>query len=391
MTTQDKITKAKIQLILSQPFFATLLLSLPVIADESIKHLATDGSAIKYNPKYIDGLSIDEVKGLLCSAIMKVANFHHLRREGRDKAAWNRASDFAVNPIIQESKLSLPKESLIDKQYKDLSAEQIFKLLPAPAPDEQPGNSQPDPNGNQPGQGQGNQPPGSGNDDSAAIDVQDSPAKTEGEKQQLEAQIKQKVAQAAAIGKRAGNLPAFLKQMIDEILEAKVNWKEVLARFVTDTARNDYSFKKPNARFIHSGFYLPSLYNEEPGNIVFIVDTSGSIDEDLFFQFAGELQDVANEMRNSIKVIYVDTQVQGVQEIEPDENIKLEIQGRGGTKFSPGFNYIDDEDLQPKAVVYLTDGDCSEYPKTNPDYPVLWAVYNNKHFKPPFGEVIEIQ
>jgi len=385
MNTQDKITKAKIQLILSQPFFATLLLSLPVIADDSIKHLATDGASIKYNPAYIDGLTIDEVKGLLCSAVMKVANFHHLRREGRDKAAWNKASDFAINPIIKESGLSLPKESLHDKQYKDLSAEQIFKLLPVPEPDQQPGNSQPDPNGNQPGQGQGN-------DNSAAIDVQDSPAKTEGEKQQLEAQIKQKVAQAAAIGKRAGQLPAFLKQMIEEILEAKVNWKEVLARFITDTARNDYSFKKPNARFIQSGFYLPSLYNnEEPGNIVFIVDTSGSIDEDLFFQFAGELQDVANEMRNSIKVIYVDTQVQGVQEIEPDEKIKLEIQGGGGTDFAPGFDYIEETGIEAKAIVYLTDGQCSSYPKQYPDTPTLWAVYNNKHFLPPFGETIEIQ
>lgn len=388
MTTADKITKAKINLILSQPFFATLMLSLKVIEDNTVKRAATDGESIKLNPQYIDGLSIDEVKGLLCSAVMKVANLHHLRRNGRDQNTWNKASELSVNPIIKNSGLKLPPQSLYDSQYKDLAAEQIFKLLPAPAPDEQPGTSpqqQPDPNGNQQGTGQGNQPGNNG-----AVEVQDGPQKTDGEKAEAEAKIKQKVAQAAMIGKKAGNMPGGLQEMINEILEPKVNWKEVLARFITDTARNDYSFKKPNPRFIQSGFYLPSLYNEEPGNIIFIVDTSGSIDEELFFQFAGELQDVSNEMRNSIKVIYVDTKVQGEQDIEPDEPIKLEIKGRGGTKFSPGFNYIEENNIEAKAIVYLTDGDADDYPENEPEAPTLWVVYNNKRFSPKFGEVIQI-
>lgn len=383
MTVTDKIQKAKIQLILTQPFFATLLLSLPIVEDSTIKKAATDGSSIKYNPEYINGLQTEEVKGLLCSGIMKIANFHHLRRNGRDQTAWNKASDYAVNALVKNSGLSLPADSLISDEYKDLAAEQIFKLIPIPPPQDKPGKGQQNDTGE----------PQPGNSDSGPMEVQDAPQKTEGEKQEQEAKIKQKMAQAVQIAKRASGsqgLPGELLRMVEDILQPKINWKETLARFVMETSRNDYSFKKPNPRFIQSGFYLPSLYNEEPGNIIFIVDTSASIDDDLFKEIGTEVKDAASTLQAGLKVIYVDSKVQGVQDIEPDEDIKLEAVGGGSTKFSPGFNYIDENGLTPKAVIYLTDGESHDFPEQEPDYPTLWIKYGHYNFKPPFGETIAV-
>lgn len=395
MTTKEKISKAKIQLILSQPFFASLLMSYPVVEDSTIKAAATDGESIKLNPEYIDKLSADELKGLLCSSILKIANLHHLRRNGRETNNWNKSTEFAVNPLVKQSKMILPSESLISDEYKDLAAEQIFGMLPAAAaPDEQPGNKpQNDPNGNQQGTGTGQQQPGQGNQqNTGAVEVQDSPAKTQVERDQKAGDIKMKVAQAAMIAKKAGTLPGYLEEMINEILEPVINWKEVLARFITDLSNSDYSFKIPNPRFIQSGFFLPTLRNEQPGKLIFIVDTSASMDEDLFKQIAGELQDVCNEVKTSITVIYVDTKVQGEpQEMEPDEQVQLKPKGRGGTSFAPGFDYIREHDLEHTAIIYLTDGECDEYPEEEPDSPTLWIVYNNKHFEPPFGEVLEVQ
>lgn len=390
LTAADKMTKAKIQLLLHQPFFATLLMPMVFQEDTSIKQAATDGTAIKYNPEYINGLSVDEIKGLLCSGIMKVANLHHLRRNGRDSDTWQKASEFSVNPIVTNSGLLLPKDSLISDEYKDLAAEQIFTMLPAPKPKDKPGNGQ---QGQQAGpQGQDSPEPGTG--DNGPMQVQDGPEKTQAARDEQAAKIKQRVAQAAHVAAMAGKLPGDIAEMVEELLTPVINWKEVLARFITDISRNDYSFKKPNPRFIQSGFYLPSLYNEEPGKIIFIVDSSWSIyaNKNLLNQFAGELQDVANTLKTTILLIYVDTEVQGTQEIEPDEQIKLEVKGGGGTKFSPGFDYIEEHGLDPKAIVYLTDGECHEYPKEEPTAPVLWAKYGNyKGFNPPFGEIVPIQ
>lgn len=370
MTTKEQLTKAKVQLILKDPFFATLVLGMSITEDKTIETTATDGTSIKYNPDFIAARSIDEVKAILCHDVLHVASFHHTRRNGRDIKQWNKATDYAINPILVEAGYKLPDGALIDKQYQNLSAEKIFAMLPAPAPDDK------DKGGNDPGNCGG---------------IEDSPAKTQGEREEEEAKIKQTIAQAGAAAKRAGKLGAGMQRLIEEALTPVINWREVLNRFISETAHNDYSFAKPNTRFIHTGFYLPSLHNQEPGNIILIVDTSASINEELLNQFGAELQEVSNSIGHSIKVIYVDTEVNGTEDIEPDENIKLNPIGGGGTDFKPGFEYIAAEGIEPKAVIYFTDGECHSYPKTEPDYPVLWAKYGNyKNFKPPFGETVNV-
>jgi predicted metal-dependent peptidase len=95
-------------------------------------------------------------------------------------------------------------------------------------------------------------------------------------------------------------------------------------------------------------------------------------------------------MKTALTVIYVDTEVRHVQEIEPDEPVKLELHGGGGTEFYPGFDYITEQGLEPKAIIYFTDGECDSYPEQEPDAPTLWIIFDNKHFNPPFGEVLHI-
>ena len=99
------------------------------------------------------------------------------------------------------------------------------------------------------------------------------------------------------------------------------------------------------------------------------------------------------EVNAGITVIYCDTKVQGEPvEIEPGETQILEPKGRGGTDFSPAFNYLIDHNIEGKAIIYLTDGECHSFPKEEPDAPVLWVQYGNyKRFAPPFGETIKIQ
>lgn len=383
----ENVTKSKIRLILAEPFFATMLLSQKVIDNTEIESMAINGKEIFYSPAYIEKLTVDEIKAKLCSCTLKVAHLHHTRRNGRDQKQWNKATEYAVNSIVKNAGFHLPAGSLIDDRYNNLSAEQIFTLLPGE--DEQDPNGQPKPQpGTQPGQGNGNQQtPGPG-----VIEVQDSTAKTEQDRQQEEGQIKQTLAQAKQIGKKAGKLPGFIEEMINDILEPKVNWHEVLSRFVHDIARNDYSFNRPNPRFIQSGFYLPSLHNEETGKLILLVDSSCSVDDELLKQFGGETADLCNEIKSLLTIIYVDTKVQGEPvEVEPGDNVKFEARGRGGTDFAPGFDYIKEHDIEAKAIIYLTDGECHSYPDEEPESPVLWVQYGNyKGFQPPFGEVVKL-
>lgn len=379
MKSSDKILKAKVKLILDQPFFATLALKMQYVEDPTIKTACTNGKQIKYNPSFIDKLSLDETVGLLAHEVMHPACLHHTRMKNRNPRKWNIAADYAINPMLTASGFKLPSGALIHPQYADLGAEEIYSMLP-----DDPNNDPNNPgNSGDPGDG------GDGGDPGGCGGVEASGVKTQQEADQIEAEMKQTLAQAATIAKQRGKMPAHLKRLVDEILAPHVPWKEVLSRFLNQIAHNDYSWSKPNRRYLHTGLYLPSLESIETGDIVLFVDTSGSIDRTLLNQFAAEMQDIAETFKTGFKILYIDSQVAGVQDVEPGEFLELNPKGGGGTDFIPGFTWLEKNGIEPSAVVYFTDGCCNSFPK-DPGYPTLWALDNNKAFQPPFGECVHL-
>ena len=57
------------------------------------------------------------------------------RRQQRLHGKWNVACDHAINPMLLDSGFILPEGGLCDYQYKGMSAEQIYELLPDEAGD----------------------------------------------------------------------------------------------------------------------------------------------------------------------------------------------------------------------------------------------------------------
>jgi predicted metal-dependent peptidase len=125
------------------------------------------------------------------------------------------------------------------------------------------------------------------------------------------------------------------------------------------------------------------------GEIVVAVDTSGSIGTQELEQFAGEINAIINEAQpESIRVIYCDAAVQAVDEFSPSEPIKLSPKGGGGTDFVPPFRWVEENGVEPKCLIYLTDLCCNSFPVA-PDYPVLWVT--DSHKTAPFGETLQIR
>jgi predicted metal-dependent peptidase len=213
--------------------------------------------------------------------------------------------------------------------------------------------------------------------------------------QEQEGMLRQELSQAIMIAKQQGaDIPDCIERLIAELVDPAVNWHEVLARFLSETAKSDYSFTKPNMRYAATGFGLPSLHNQEVGNIVLVVDTSGSINEKLLGIFASEIGEIASMLNCPLRVIHVDTRVRHDETFEVGEDVEINPQGGGGTNFCPAFDLLSEEDTEPTALVYFTDGECSSFPHAEPDYPVLWATYSNygySDFKPPFGEVVRVE
>jgi len=241
MKAEEKITKARASLVLTAPFFASLALKMKLVDDPSCETMWVDGISMGYNPKFIQPLPLEQVKGLICHEVMHVACHHNTRRGERDFENWNIACDYAIDPIVKNAGFVQPWES-INPTYHNWEAEKIFKDLLQ-------NSEEKNREGGKDAAGQDNSAQDN-NHDNAQTDkqppggfgeVRDYPGKngskaSSAEKRQAEQEQKIAVKQAAQIAKAQGTLPQSLERLINEITEPKIPWREVLARFLTEPA-----------------------------------------------------------------------------------------------------------------------------------------------------------
>ena len=93
-------------------------------------------------------------------------------------------------------------------------------------------------------------------------------------------------------------------------------------------------------------------------------------------------------------MLQVDAALQDAAEYAPDEiPEEIMLKGRGGTDFRPGFEWLDEQGIQPAVCLYFTDMQCSSYPETEPGFPVLWVDHSassSEANRQPWGEHIDI-
>ncbi|SDD58726.1 Predicted metal-dependent peptidase [Cupriavidus sp. YR651] len=405
-----RLVKQRAALVLSQPFFGALALRLKLVEDASCETLWVDGVSLGYNLAYIETVDDLELRGLLAHEVLHVANGHCWRMGARDQDRWNRACDYAVNPLVLNAQFKLPQGVLLDGRYLGRSAEEIYAMLrqdeSSQSPDESGSTAaagQSQGQGSQPPAQQGGQPsqqPGGGQPQSGS---QPPPPQPNGcgevrqytgpDKPGVESEWRVAVNQAAKAAKMRGALPGDLEHMVEAAQRPSVDWRAVLHRFATEAARADYSWRVPNRRYAHLGLYLPSLHSEAVGDAVFVRDSSGSVFDETQRQFAAEIIAVHQQLQpERLIVIDCDTRVTQVQMFARDEVVDLApLKGGGGTSFKPPFAWLDKEGLQPAFLVYLTDL-LGAFPAQAASYPVLWASVTalDRIAAPPFGETVEV-
>jgi len=357
-------------------FFATLLLRLTPAVDWAVGTMATDGRALAYSPPFVAGLAPDELVGVLAHEVMHNALAHHCRRGDRDPVKWNIACDLAINPLLTNSGFTLPKGRLMpgEGRYAAVaagqSAEAYYAVLSPDTADAAADDGVADPGGC--GQVRG--------------PAQAAPA----DARQQEAEWQVAVAQAEQAARGKGDLPAGLGRAVQDVLNPAADWKTVRREFVAAAAKTDYSWSRPNRRYVARGLYLPGLHSEELGEVVIAVDTSGSVGEQELAAFAGEAAGILGAFACTATILYHDAAVQHVQWWTPsDGDIVLEPVGGGGTSHACVFDWLDANGVSPACVVCLTDLD-TDFPPTAPAVPVLWAVVGGNARVPPFGRRVSL-
>ena len=147
-------SKARSVLLLDNPFFGVLALSMPVVMTTRVPTMSTDGQHIYVNPTFVQTKSDPELKTIFAHEVLHPALGHHVRRGERDHKVWNEACDYSDNLILKESGFYMPKDCLLDPKYADMSAEAIYNQIYRKGPKDGPGQPQQDKGAGSGGQGQ---------------------------------------------------------------------------------------------------------------------------------------------------------------------------------------------------------------------------------------------
>ena len=375
----DKIIVARVGLLLRHPFFGNMATRLKIEeGSEWMGTAATDGRTIYFNRKFFEPLSVKQVEFVIAHEILHNVFDHMGRRDGRDPKIFNIAADYCVNGQLVRDRIGEHKIEGIqifhDAKYYGMGAEEVYDKIFDEMDEEEL---------NQLGQLL---------DDHIdwGEDGQDGkPKYSKEELKQIRDEIREATMQAAqAAG--AGNTPASVQRMIKEFTEPKMNWREILRQQIQSTIKNDYSFMRPNRKGWHMNAILPGTQFEETIDICVSIDMSGSIGDEQAKDFLTEIKGIMQEYKDfKIKVWCFDTKVYNEADFDGyniDEFDDYEPMGGGGTEFDVNWEYMKENDIQPKKFIMFTDG----YPWGSwgdENYcDTVFVIHGNNTIVPPFGE-----
>lgn len=367
LTELDKqLSKAK-SLLLIKPkciFLAYAVMMLPTKFSDSIPTGCTDAKQILLNPTFFDGLTIEEKQFLLAHEVMHCMLNHITRRGDRDPYIYNCAADYVINDYLYQNGFTLIKGSLHDFQYRDMTTEEVYDLLI-----------------------QDNNIPSNpmGGDIEYHPDSEDS-ADTQA---QIDSLIARAALQADMTG-AGGSVPNSIRRYLSELSKPKVNWKVVLRKYLLALDKADYSWTKPRRKLLTHGMYLPAMKSQALTKISFAIDTSGSISEEQFNGFLSEVITVFNQMKpKELDILQFDHELQYHETVKSLHQFQsIPFKGCGGTCPEVALEAV--HRTNSKALFVITDGYfySSDLPK--PKQPVIWVIFDNPNFKPPFGSVIHV-
>lgn len=198
-------------------------------------------------------------------------------------------------------------------------------------------------------------------------------------------------------GKR-GSSPGRSEESISVGSDARYDYRKFLKRFTIPQEEVELDIESFDYAFYYFGIeHYDSMPLIEPleykevrrlEELVIAIDTSGSCSSETVSRFLSETYDILSRQENffrKMKVYFIqcDCLIQDVTLIRCKEDWleyakKVRIQGRGGTSFTPVFEYIaalraKKELKNLKALLYFTDGDGA-YPTRPPDYETTFIL-----------------
>ena len=373
----EQLTRARISLLLQQPFWGTLatrLILKDATDEEWCTTAATDGRKFYYNRNFISKLNKQETIFLVAHEVEHCVYDHMDRRGSRAAKRWNAAADYVINYELHEhniGKLPDPKTSGVqacfDAKYKGMFAEEVYEQLSN------------DPNQKfpefdihlEPGDGKG--------------DVM-----TDEEQRTLSDEIRNAVMQAAKSAS-GGKIPAGVKRLLKDLTDPQMDWREILNMKLQSMVKSDFTWDRCSRKMQSSGIYLPATKNDFKVKAAVAIDCSGSMGDDKLRDLLTETKGIMQQFMDfELEVWCFDTKVYNYEKFLPDNLDDIdtyEIKGGGGTDFTVNFDFMKEKGIEPERFIMMTDGyPCGSWGDEN-YCDTLFLIHGDTHRKlvAPFG------
>ena len=394
MSEERRVQKAKVSLM-RDPKFALLSGILMVgrtRVDDKTRTAKTNGRDDTFGREFVKGLKDQELNFVVAhEAGHKM--YRHLttwrKLYDENPGLANSACDYVINlmrkdldpqertirmPVWPDGPMKGKPMGLIDERFRGLNTKQIYDILKQE-------------------QGEGG---GDGFDEHDWDDYVN--GLSDDEKKQLAREIDQAIRQGQiAHAKVAGKGAGGLDRSIQELLEPKIDWREVLREFVKSMcrAKDTSSWRRVNRRFLSTGTYMPSMIGERVGHLVIGIDTSGSIGDKELAEFLGEVKGIAEEVNpEKVDLLYWDCEVAAHEEYSEADvsNIVSSTKpaGGGGTSPSCVSEYLKEKKIEPECVIMLTDGYVGSDWGNDWPSPLLWVLVGGNTDVAPNGKTIHV-
>ena len=336
-----------------------------------------DGDTVWYHPDDLTRLYARSPGALRRGYLHMLLHclFLHLYSGHTHDRLWNLACDMAVENLME--KQEMPR--LFDGKNRDFlhnldenlqSAEQIYEYLKE--------------NGSPP-------------EADFAFDDHSWTSVGQGSRETWERQLLSDFGQKTGRGRR-GRTPGGGEEVPAQEEGGEFDYRRYLSRFTflreevqLDLDSFDYAYYQLGLeRYGSMPLVEPLEYREvrRLEELVIAMDTSGSCSAEIVGKFLAETYKILASQENffrKMKVYFIqcDCIIQDVTKIESREDWldyakKIRIQGRGGTDFTPVFDFVktlrETRELKDlKALLYFTDGD-GFYPSAPPEYETAFVL-----------------
>ncbi len=378
LNNHESLARTSKELMLKEPFYGLLLLSLNKKWDKRVPTAGVSKNGVNFqltiNEDFWNSLSDNHKRGLLKHELLHIGFFHiQCHDEFSNKKVANIAMDIEINQFIDAE--DLPEGGCTLESFAEYNlppkagCREYYKLLmQAKEQEEQSGSggkisdmtSMDD--GEQ--HGSGTMVP----DHGTWKDFEDL---SEAEKKLLESQTAHILKEIAdSIEKSRGTIPGEFKGIIERLRHVeppKFDWRSYVRRFAGG-AKEVFTKKlrrKDNKRFEEN----PGLKIKNKRHLLVAIDTSGSVSDKEVKEFLNEIHHI-HKTGSEVTILQCDTTIRSIEKYKPNEDITLH--GRGGTDFDPVLEYYNENQRKYTCLFYLTDGECSTDVK--PRGKMLWVI-----------------